>query len=104
MPARNYLTDLEIDSKPDIHCVFECFIRAHALYTFIDNNPLPDKQYGFCFVKAGHVLHNPLVSCMIGCYIWITYTCLFLDFRKAFDAALHRRRIQISKVMEWEEM
>ena len=72
--------------------IFEGFIRD-ALYThLITNNLLSSKQYGFC---KGRSCVTQLLGTL---HDWLLYLddnipvdCMYLDFRKAFDAVPHRR-------------
>ena len=74
--------------------VFEGFIRD-AMYThFISNNLLSSKQFGFCQGRSC------VTQLLVTLHDWMSFLdnnipvdCMYLDFRKAFDAVPHRRLI-----------
>ena len=72
--------------------VFEGFIRDAMYSHFISNNLLSTKQFGFC---QGRSCISQLLATL---HDWMTFLddhipvdCMYLDFRKAFDAVPHRR-------------
>ena len=72
--------------------VFEGFIRD-AMYThFITNKLLSNKLFGFCQGRSC------VTQLLVTLHDWMTFLdsnipvdCMYLDFRKAFDAVPHRR-------------
>ena len=72
--------------------VFEGFIRDAMYSHFISNNLLSTKQFGFC---QGRSCITQLLATLHDWMIFlddhIPVDCMYLDFRKAFDAVPHRR-------------
>ena len=72
--------------------VFESFVRDAMYSHFISNNLLSDKQFGFCQGRSC------MTQLLVTLHDWMTLLdknipvdCMYLDFRKAFDAVPHKR-------------